>query len=165
MRIKLDNKHQALARGIKAGAAALQQVNAAGADKDYETRLSFFWLAVGMAMAQEEDLDLSDLELQELYVTGASSNKPAKRQALPEAAFDSGLQMVCGREDCRANITTLKEEGYSRSWSFSWDPSTERATATSHGFQDYSDEGDGDHVLLCTRGHANELPIDDWEWA
>lgn len=160
MRIQLDAKHQALAKGITAGGRALEQVKAAGGG-DYESRLAFFWLAVGMGAPAEEGIDLNDPELQEVYIRGAASNAPAKRELLPEARI-AGRDLLCGHKGCDAVIDTLREKGYIRDWGFDYDG--EKAYAHDRGLSSYSENGDGDYVAVCARYHDNEVPFEDWEW-
>lgn len=160
--IQLPDSSIAFYKGVAAGSAAAEQVSAAGGDKaDHETRLSFFWLAVGMAAAQEPDLDLSDGDLQALFIRGATTRAPEKRRQLPEARIVDG-ELLCGHEGCDARIETLSEGGYVQTWTFSYNAERDTATATFDG--KWSDDGDNEYVLTCGAYHESDVPFDEWEW-
>lgn len=164
--ITLAPTNIAFMKGMKAGEDAARRILDEIADgHDLENRRAFFWLSVGMAAAQEADLDLNDPVLQALYFQGAGLRVPGE-PALPDAIIVGGV-LMCGHDGCDARITTLVEPGYLRYWDVEYDAESESATALSKGYASYSDDGDGEGTLECARSHSNSDPLDgsDWNWS
>lgn len=78
MKIQLDQSTIAYVKGSNAGSEARERMAAMPGERTHEARVAFFWLSVGMAMAQDDDLDFSDENLQALFVDGAKVHEPQR---------------------------------------------------------------------------------------
>lgn len=90
--IQMDAPTKAFYAGVAAGEDALTTVISAEnfADQPFEIRLSFFWLHVGAALADEKIAP----EHHHLFVTGAGTRKPQREHAFTLELDLSGIAFV-----------------------------------------------------------------------